>query len=150
MRYESFYPFARGHSSPYGFNQPMYGQHQPTYFGQPPRQPFQGSPMGNQFGPSMQQGQGPNIPKMEAYMQTANRFLTTAQQYAPLVQQIAPMFQNLPAMWRLYKGFQSLPSSGAAGGASAVASAVAGNAPSAAQGLSQGLSGPRIFQPPNL
>ncbi|WP_430541125.1 VrrA/YqfQ family protein [Sporosarcina thermotolerans] len=48
-------------------------------------------------------------------MQTANRFLTTAQQYAPLVQQIAPMFQNLPAMWRLYKGFQSLPTSGAAG-----------------------------------
>ncbi len=48
-------------------------------------------------------------------MQTANRFLNTAQQYAPLVQQIAPMFQNLPAMWRLYKGFQSLPTQGAGG-----------------------------------
>ena len=46
---------------------------------------------------------------MEAYMQTANRFLNTAQQFAPVVQQFAPMVQNLPAMWRLYKGFQSSP-----------------------------------------
>ena len=43
-------------------------------------------------------------------MQTANQFLNTAQQFAPVVQQFAPMIQNLPAMWRLYKGFQSLPS----------------------------------------
>ncbi len=52
--------------------------------------------------------------KMESYMQTANQFLNTAQQFAPVVQQFAPMVQNLPAMWRLYKGFQSLPVAGAA------------------------------------
>ena len=45
-------------------------------------------------------------------MQTANRFLNTAQQFAPVVQQFAPMMQNLPAMWKLYKGFQSIPSAG--------------------------------------
>ena len=47
---------------------------------------------------------------MDGYMQTANQFMNTAQQFAPVVQQFAPMMRNLPAMWRLYKGFQSIPS----------------------------------------
>ena len=49
---------------------------------------------------------------MDGYMQTANRFLNTAQQFAPVVEQFAPMMRNLPAMWKLYKGFQSMPSAG--------------------------------------
>lgn len=143
MRYESFYPFARTQNSPFAMRQPFRNPQQQPNFAQAPRQPFQGSPMGNQFGPSMP-GQFQNTSKMEMYMQTANRFLNTAQQYAPLVQQIAPMFQNLPAMWRLYKGFQSLPSAGsAAGNAAGAASATAASAQA-------GVSNPRIFQPPNL
>jgi len=99
--------------------------------------------MGNPFGSPMQ-GPFQNTSKMEMYMQTANRFLNTAQQYAPLVQQIAPMFQNLPAMWKLYKGFQSLPSAGSAAGNAA------GGAAAAAQSAQAGVSNPRIFQPPKL
>ena len=145
MRYQSFYPFARTQQSPFAMRQPFGGPQQPPPFSQPPRQPFQGSPMGNSFGPSMQGGQFQNTSKMESYMQTANRFLNTAQQYAPLVQQIAPMFQNLPAMWRLYKGFQSLPTQGAAGGATASSAPPVSN-PSPQSGASN----PRIFQPPKL
>jgi len=100
--------------------------------------------MGNPFGSSTP-GQFQNTSKMEMYMQTANRFLNTAQQFAPLVQQIAPMFQNLPAMWRLYKGFQSLPSVGGTAGPAA------SRAASASAPIPQpGASNPRIFQPPKL
>lgn len=144
MRYQSFYPFARTQHSPFAMRQPFGGpQQQQPNFTQPPRQPFQGSPMGNQYGSSMP-GQLPNSSKMEVYMQTANRFLNTAQQYAPLVQQIAPMFQNLPAMWRLYKGFQSMPTAGADARPAPGASATGTPSPQA------GPSNPRIFQPPNL
>ena len=71
----------------------------------------QNNPLG---GPMAGQGEQQVPSKMESYMQTANQFLNTAQQFAPVVQQFAPMVQNLPAMWRLYKGFQSLPVAGAA------------------------------------
>ena len=145
MRYQSFYPFARTQNSPFAMRQPFSGPQQQPPFSQPPRQPFQGSPMGNPFGSPMPGGQFQNTSKMEAYMQTANRFLNTAQQYAPLVQQIAPMFQNLPAMWRLYKGFQSLPTLGGVGGAAA-----SGAPPTSAPSPQAGVSNPRIFQPPNL
>ncbi len=110
MRYESFYPFARQQPSPpptghSGFGlPPQMGQRQA------PRQPFPNGPMNNPFGgpgPGQNPQQSPS--KMDTYMQTANRFLNTAQQFAPVVQQFAPMIQNLPAMWRLYKGFQSSP-----------------------------------------
>lgn len=145
MRYESFYPFARTQNSPFAMRQPFGGPQQQPNFTQPPRrQPFQGSPMGNPFGSSTP-GQFQNTSKMEMYMQTANRFLNTAQQFAPLVQQIAPMFQNLPAMWRLYKGFQSLPSTGGTAGTTA------SRATSASAPIPQpGASNPRIFQPPKL
>ena len=84
---------------------------------QPPRQPNQFGRPNNPFidprqGPpgDPPSGQGPS--KIDGYMQTANRFINTAQQFAPVVQQFAPMMRNLPAMWKLYKGFQSMPSSG--------------------------------------
>jgi len=144
MRYESFYPFARAQNSPFAMRQPFRGPQQPQNIPHIQRQPFQGSPMGNPYG-SPSPGQFQNTSKMEMYMQTANRFLNTAQQFAPLVQQIAPMFQNLPAMWRLYKGFQSLPSAGGTAG-TAVSRAASASVPTPQPGASN----PRIFQPPKL
>lgn len=99
-----------------------------------------GNPPG---GPMPGQGEQQVPSKMESYMQTANQFLNTAQQFAPVVQQFAPMVQNLPAMWRLYKGFQSLP---VAGAASIPTSGVA--AARSVANVASGLSAPRIFQPP--
>ena len=54
-------------------------------------------------------GPGGASPKLQSFMDTANRFLATAQSFQPLVQQATPMFRNLPALWRIYKGFQGLP-----------------------------------------
>lgn len=107
MRYESFYPFqqyAPRQNNPYNS---MNAAH--------PFMPPRAIPQNEQFMSShnsisgQQEGQG--FSKIERYMQTADRFLSTAQQFAPLAQQIAPMFNNLPALWKLYKGFQSIPSS---------------------------------------
>ncbi|NYF24566.1 VrrA/YqfQ family protein [Sporosarcina sp. JAI121] len=147
MRYESFYPFARHQPPPNSMGQTGFGPPPRLGQGQGPRQPFMNGPANNPFGgPTSGQGmqQGPS--KMESYMQTANRFLNTAQQFAPMVQQFAPMVQNLPAMWRLYKGFQSLPSAGASAGSAA--SGVASAAQSAVANTPPGPSVPRIFQPP--
>ena len=60
-------------------------------------------------GPGPGIGAGGGSPKLQSFMDTANRFLATAQSFQPLVQQATPMFRNLPALWRLYKGFQGLP-----------------------------------------
>lgn len=122
---------------------------QPNQFGRP-NNPFIDPRQGPQgFPPS---GQGPS--KIDGYMQTANRLINTAQQYAPVVNQFAPMMRNLPAMWRLYKGFQSIPSSGeglgsaAAGGAASAASrAAAGTAEAFSPPSGPRPSVPRIFQP---
>lgn len=50
------------------------------------------------------------------FMETASRLLSTAQSFQPLIQQATPLIQqatpmirNLPALWKLYKGFQSAP-----------------------------------------
>ncbi|MFC7684660.1 VrrA/YqfQ family protein [Ureibacillus sp. GCM10028918] len=59
--------------------------------------------------PGLGIGAGGSTPKLQTFMDTANRFLATAQSFQPLVQQATPMFRNLPALWRLYKGFQGLP-----------------------------------------
>ncbi|MBE1553732.1 VrrA/YqfQ family protein [Sporosarcina limicola] len=145
MRYQSFYPFAQQHSSPFNMGQPGFGP--PPQISQPqaPRQPFQGGAMSsNPFGGPAASPEIQSPSRMESYMQTANRFLNTAQQFAPVVQQMAPMMQNLPAMWRLYKGFQSLPSAGASAASSAAATA----AQSVARSTVPGPSIPRIFQPP--
>ena len=124
MRYESFYPFARNQSHSSAKTAGLWlpsifrARHPPQDLktklepwthcnGQGPGQSAQGQPTRQPRGIT---GQGPS--KMEAYMQTANQFLNTAQQFAPVVQQFAPMMRNLPAMWKLYKGFQSIPASG--------------------------------------
>lgn len=144
MRYQSFYPFASNQSPPPPLGQPGYGM--PPFPGQfpPQRPPFPAGGMNQQaFGPMQGEAPAQGTSKIDSYMQTANNFLNTAQQFAPVVQQFAPMVQNLPAMWRLYKGFQSLPDANSAGGslASAASQSVARNAASSS-------SAPRIFQPP--
>ncbi|WP_153733196.1 VrrA/YqfQ family protein [Sporosarcina obsidiansis] len=154
MRYQSFYPFSN--------NQP------PMRPGPPPspmpgggipgggmRQPFaQGMMPSNQglqqAGGSGQQAGSGNLPsRADQYMQTANRFLNTAQQFAPLVQQFAPMVQNLPAMWKLYKGFQSMPNAPVTQNPIRPGSSPASQgAPTSAATPVNQPSTPRIFQPP--
>lgn len=87
----------------------------------PPFQQFQP----RQMPPGMMH-QGFQMPQSQAsklgsgsFMETANRFLSTAQNFqpliqqaTPLIQQAAPMIKNLPALWKLYKGFQSAPNAG--------------------------------------
>lgn len=77
----------------------------------PPRYPQPGflPPPGRGPAPLPGIGTGGSTPKLQSFMDTANRFLATAQSFQPLVQQATPMFRNLPALWRLYKGFQGLP-----------------------------------------
>ena len=89
----------------------------------PPQFPRQGMvpPPGRGLGhgPGPGPGAGPGLgtalgaagtaPRLQSFMDTANRFLATAQSFQPLVQQATPMIRNLPALWRLYKGFQGLP-----------------------------------------
>lgn len=149
MRYESFYPFSGNQAPPMG--QQGFGAnpftHSPQNPGQSPQFNMPNTPFpGAAADPSG--GQGPS--KMDAYMQTANRFLNTAQQFAPVAQQFAPMMRNLPAMWRLYKGFQSMP---AAGGAAATSQAVSSAARATTQAATSAQgplpSMPRIFQPPS-
>ncbi|MDS9471047.1 VrrA/YqfQ family protein [Sporosarcina pasteurii] len=150
MRYESFYPFAHNqpphmrqqYSNPNMYWPPVRNQGQPPVMGAPQPQP---QPSNNHI-PGQAGGQGPS--KLDAYMQTADRFLNTAQQFAPIVQQVAPMISNLPAMWRLYKGFQSMPNAGASNLASQATTAQSA-AQSTAQAARSASSVPRIFQPPN-
>lgn len=159
LRYESFYPFAHNQSPPPaprqqgpGFN-PFVGpsQNLPTHQSQAnPGQPMQPRLPGQPGQPGLpgQPGQGPS--KVEAYMQTAQQFMNTAQQFAPVVQQFAPMVKNLPAMWRLYKGFQSLPNTGAPSIGSGGIPPGAAPSPSQFTAANTGPqpSVPRIFQPP--
>ena len=147
MRYESFYPFSRDQSAPprqQGFGGPPFSG-QPNQFGRannPFANPRQGPPPQG-FMP------GQESSKIDGYMQTANRFLNTAQQFAPVVQQFAPMMRNLPAMWKLYKGFQSMPSAtDATGPARTSPSGIASAPRNTAMPPAPGPSTPRIFQPP--
>lgn len=162
MRYESFYPFSGNHPLPpvqqglgtNPFTGPAQHTGQPAQFNMP-QNPFpgpgqgpsmQGPPPGQD--PSMQnpqQGQGPS--KMDGYMQTANSFFNTAQQFAPVVQQFAPMVKNIPAMWRLYKGFQSMPDVGDSSAAVVAGRTAQGPTRSAAPPFGAQQSSPRIFQP---
>lgn len=134
MRYQAFYPF---HNPP--SQSAMTPGPQPMQFGSPmPFPPNTGEQQNQQAMPAGTNfGQNPDMPsRADQYMQTANRFFNTAQQFAPLVQQFAPLVQNLPAMWRLYKGVQSMPDAPAAAPSETSTEAV--NQPSS----------PRIFQPP--
>ncbi|WP_432355230.1 VrrA/YqfQ family protein [Sporosarcina sp. A2] len=164
MRYQSFYPFANQQrqipsgQQPYqeNFQQAMpFAQGQQAHYPQGEvhqnPSPFSGNPfgMGAGFGGQQQESNGPSQAggpsKPEMYMETANRFISTVQQYAPIVQQFAPMIQNIPAMWKLYRGFQSLPAAGIASNA-----AVASAATRAAGPISSvpRPSVPKVFQPP--
>lgn len=147
LRYESFYPFA--HQPPSSARQQNFN---PTTFMPPIRQQPGQTNANQQFGPfsnhSADPSAGQGTSKLENYMQTADRFLTTAQQFAPLVQQFAPMISNLPAMWRLYKGFQSMPDQPSATGTTRpTAPPMQATAPM--QTTTPRPSMPRIFQPPS-
>ena len=50
--------------------------------------------------------------RLDQFMNQAGQFVQSAQKYAPMIQQARPMLKNLPALWRLYKGFQSTPATG--------------------------------------
>ncbi|MHA6259475.1 VrrA/YqfQ family protein [Sporosarcina sp. CAU 1771] len=143
MRYQSFYPFVGNQSTPPPIRQSGFGM--PLAPGQPFPQgsPFPGGEM-NQSPYANMQGNPPaqNTSKLESYMQTANNFLNTAQQFAPVVQQFAPMVQNLPAMWKLYKGFQSMPDANPPGG-----NPTFSPSQPTVQNTPTGPPAPRIFQP---
>ncbi len=164
MRYQSFYPFANQQrqitAGQQGFHENT--QQAPPYMQGPPANysqgevnqqvpAFSGNPfgMGPGFGGQQQspgsspQGTSPSKPEM--YMETANRFISTVQQYAPIIQQFAPMIQNIPAMWKLYRGFQSLPAAGIAGGASVASTVARATSPVASVPRP---SVPKVFQPP--
>lgn len=81
------------------------GPGQMQNFGFQPPNSFQ-SGMMPPSGPGMPRNSGP---KLDSFMDTANKFLATAQSFQPLIQQASPMIRNLPALWKLYKGFQGLP-----------------------------------------
>lgn len=66
-------------------------------------------PQGGFSGPNFGPGPGPR-PRFDSFMETANKFLSTYQSFQPLIAQATPLFKNLPALWKLYKGFQSVPS----------------------------------------
>lgn len=159
MRYQSFYPFANQQRQVPAGQQLFRGNfQQENSFMQGPPMPFGQNQANQQYSPfamnpgavGQQQGtggatQGAGPSKPEMYMETANRFISTVQQYAPIVQQFAPMIQNIPAMWKLYRGFQSLPDAGAAGASATASSAARSTAPIASGPRP---SVPKVFQPP--
>ncbi|PUB12553.1 VrrA/YqfQ family protein [Paenisporosarcina sp. OV554] len=158
MRYQSFYPFSQQ-------QQQQQSSPIPQQF-QPPRNNFlrglsqsfgagnTGAPQGPNSFPGGAPSQSPTgmssagtpqlSNRMEQYLQTADQFLSTAQRLTPMVQQVAPMVQNIPALWKIYRGFQSMPD------ATSTASAVTRSAGAVASSVPRptGSSIPRIFQPP--
>lgn len=50
--------------------------------------------------------------RLDQFMNQAGQFVQSAQKYAPMIQQARPMLKNLPALWRIYKGFNSTSSAG--------------------------------------
>lgn len=132
----------------------------PNYVPSPPQYGFRPGPgMGpgpgpGLFPPGMNPGfQSPKgAPKLDSILETANRFLATAQSFQPYIQQAAPMIRNLPALWRLYRGFQSVPSQNE-GGNLGLRSQSAGSQNTSfdsqpAQRYSTKPSLPKIYQPP--
>ncbi|MFC5557690.1 VrrA/YqfQ family protein [Ureibacillus thermophilus] len=83
----------------------------PNYFApRPPQYGFRPGPYPPPMPPGFQAPKG--TAKIDSILETANRFLATAQSFQPYIQQAAPMLRNLPALWKLYKGFQGIPSPG--------------------------------------
>lgn len=141
MRYQSFYPFAR--QSP---TVPPRTAVSPYWGSMPPNSMVSRQQQRWAMPPNSLGGRGPQSPsRLNDYMITAQQFLSTAQQFAPVIQQFAPMVQNLPAMWRLYKGLQSLPN--ANGSSSSTGRGFSRG--SGATTVTEGKSVPRIYQPPN-
>lgn len=97
-------------------------------------------------GAGLQQAAGTS--KAMSYLQTADKFLNTAQQITPMVRQYAPMLQNVPALWKLYRGFQAIPSTTAAVSNVSAAAGAPSVARTVASAVTNGASLPRIFQPP--
>lgn len=164
MRYQSFYPFAQNRGNDFFGMSNSIPQNVPNnsfFFGgnqatpPPPTAPAPAGPATNFFSQfqsaptgGFQQGQPMN--KTMSYLQTADKFLNTAQQLTPMVRQFAPMIQNVPALLKLYRGFQSVPSAttAATGNVSATTASTAARAASTARTVTNGASLPRIFQPP--
>lgn len=94
----------------------------------------------------------PKPNRMDHYLQTADRFLSTAEQITPMVQRVSPMFQNIPALWKIYKGFKSMPNATAFNDVASTAAAAATTSAAVPSGTAipsvSGKSIPRIFQPP--
>lgn len=101
--------------------------------------------------------------KIASFLQSADSLFNTAKTYTPYIQQAMPMMKNIPSLFKLYKGFQSLPDAGAVAGAGAAAVAAESLAANTSQPRSsrssstQNMSSipresipsrPRIFQPP--
>lgn len=92
------------------------------YSNMPPQPPYQNFPnqmpnFGYQAPPpyaKIPQGYpGPKpAPRFESFMEAANKFIATYQSFQPIISQAAPMLRNLPALWKLYRGFQSIPKEG--------------------------------------
>ncbi|MEJ9280741.1 MULTISPECIES: VrrA/YqfQ family protein [Ureibacillus] len=77
------------------------------YAPRPPQYGFRPGPYPPPMPPGFQPPKG--TARLDSILETANRFLATAQSFQPYIQQAAPMLRNLPALWKLYKGFQGLP-----------------------------------------
>jgi hypothetical protein len=154
MRYQSFYPFSQQQAPPI----PQQFQAPRNSFLRGLSQSFGAGNTGTPQAPSGFPGGGPSpfgmggtggagIPpvpnRMEQYLQTADQFLSTAQRLTPMVQQVAPMVQNIPALWKIYRGFQSMPDATTTSTVARSVSAAASSVP-----RTTGASIPRIFQPP--
>lgn len=101
--------------------------------------------------------------KIASFLQSADSLFNSAKTYTPYIQQAMPMMKNIPSLFKLYKGFQSLPDAGAVAGAGTAAVAAESLAATTSQQRSsrrsstQNISSipresipskPRIFQPP--
>lgn len=158
MRPHNFYPnmppgrpfhHFPNHMPHHGFPQHPFPQMPPNF--QPPNS---GAPRG-----ILPKGVSPKgaSTKLDSFMDTANRFLATAQGFQPLIQQASPMIRNLPALWRLYKGFQSAPNNSTEPeqverqqySQPAYRERTLRNADSTPQQQTTRPSVPRIFQPPH-
>lgn len=125
----------------------------------PPVRPNYYAPRPPQFGfrpgpypPPMPPGFQPPKARLDSILETANRFLATAQSFQPYIQQAAPMLRNLPALWKLYKGFQSIPSQGKSIGEEGSRKASSGKSGQTSRTQKASYESrpsiPKIYQPP--
>lgn len=119
---------------PPGFNQfPPYGYQMPNYYGR----------MGPPQFPAPQPA-----PRFDSFMEAANKFISTYQSFQPIIAQATPMLRNLPALWKLYKGFQSIPTQPSPKNEDFFKETQPIRNEAPRHELPKGKSYPRIFQPP--